>query len=83
MCPDVIVIERIRVQDSTQVLLAEYYEVLNALAADRANEPLGAAQAAQSRLRGRKLQGLMVPAVRIELTTSPLSRDRQITKSMT
>ena len=34
MCPDVITIERIRAQDSTQVLLAEYYEVLNALAAD-------------------------------------------------
>jgi hypothetical protein len=41
MYPDVIIIERIRAQDSTQVLLAEYYEVLNALVADRANEPLG------------------------------------------
>jgi hypothetical protein len=41
MCPDVIIIERIRAQDATQVLLAECYEVLSALAADRANEPLG------------------------------------------
>jgi hypothetical protein len=41
MCPDIIIIERIRAQDTTQVLLAEYYEALNALAADRANNPLG------------------------------------------
>ena len=41
MCARLIVIVGIRAKDAAQVLLAEHHEVVNALAADRANQPFG------------------------------------------
>ena len=41
MCPRLIVIMGIRAKDAAQVLRAEYHEVVNALAPDRANQPFG------------------------------------------
>jgi hypothetical protein len=41
MCPRLIVIVGIRAKDAAQVRLAEHHEMVNALAADRANQPFG------------------------------------------
>ena len=41
MCPGFVIIKCIRAQDAAQVLLAEHHEVVNALAAERPNQPFG------------------------------------------
>jgi hypothetical protein len=43
MCPRFIVIQCIGAQDTAQVLLTEHHEVVNTLAADRADLPFGKA----------------------------------------
>jgi hypothetical protein len=41
MCAHLIIILCVRAQDATQVPLTEYHKVVNALTADRANQPFG------------------------------------------